>query len=63
MSWKCIKGIADNKQSILFEVNNVYQEQDDRGEADDIAICLLDEKGQKQYLINNWVREFFIEIK
>jgi hypothetical protein len=61
MSWKCINDIYNEKDVILFFENVSYEEQDDRGESDDIAICLCDELGIKQYLVDQFVRNNFIE--
>lgn len=63
MNWICTNQIEDEHRNILFRLNEIYQEQDDRGEADDIAITLLSENKRKIILINNDVRNNFTEIK
>jgi predicted nucleic acid-binding protein len=63
MNWICINQIEDQHGNILFRLNEIYQEQDDRGEADDIAITLLSENKRKIILIDNDVRNNFTEIK
>lgn len=62
MSWKCINDVYNEKHILLFIENKIYEEQDDRGEADDIAICLCDEFGVKRYLVDNFVRNNFIDL-
>lgn len=63
MNWICTNQIEDQHGNILFRLNGNYQEQDDRGEADDIAITLLSENKRKIILIDNDVRNNFTEIK
>lgn len=65
MAWKCKKEIVGEKGEKLFIVDNIYEEQDDRGDVGsvgNIAICLMNEKKVKIYLSNKGVRNFFIEI-
>ena len=62
MKWKCINDIKDERLNTLFKKGLIYEEQDDRGEAEDIAICLMSEQKHKVYLANQQVRENFNEI-
>lgn len=62
MSWKCINDIYNEKNILLFVKNRLYKEQDDRGDSDDIAICLCDEFGVKRYLVDQFVRNNFVEV-
>jgi hypothetical protein len=63
MSWICTREIQNENGVVLFIKDKVYEEYDDRGEADDIAICLLSEQIRKVYLVNAWVRDNFEEIE
>ena len=62
MGWKCKNELIDENFNILFEVGEIYEEQDDRGDADDIAICLICKLGRKRYLADKMVRNFFDEV-
>jgi len=63
MSWICTREIQNENGVVLFIKDKVYEEYDDRGEADDIAICLLSEQIRKVYLADEWVRDNFEEIE
>ena len=60
--WKCSNDIFDENNRLLFVKDKLYWEQDDRGESEDIAICLCDEFGAKRYLVDEFVRNNFNEI-
>lgn len=62
MSWKCKNELIDENSNVLFEIGNIYEEQDDRGDSDDIAICLICKLGRKRYLADEMVRDFFDEV-
>jgi hypothetical protein len=62
MTWKCINDVYNEKNILLFVKGKFYDEQDDRGDADDIAICICDELGFKRYLADQFVRNNFVEI-
>jgi hypothetical protein len=62
MPWKCTKRLINESGIPLFVVGNIYHEEDDRGEADDIAICLISEQGRRIYLIDEMVRDNFDEV-
>lgn len=61
MKWICTSSIYTKYRKLLFKEGKVYTEQDYRGEAIDIAICLLSETNVKTYLINGLVRNNFKE--
>jgi len=63
MSWICKNELQNENGVVLFIKDKVYEEYDDRGEADDIAICLLSEQTRKVYLVDEWVRNNFEEIE
>lgn len=61
-NWLCVNNVYNERNELLFAKNKQYREQDDRGDADDIAICLCDEFGYKRYFVDNFVRKNFKEI-
>jgi uncharacterized membrane protein len=63
MKWIAKHDIYDNDLNKLFTKLKVYEEYDDRGEANDIAICLLSNLGRKVYIADRQVRNNFEEAK
>lgn len=62
-TWVCTQALRNEDGVTLFTPGKQYDEQDDRGEAVDIAICLISDTCWKQYLADKHVRSFFAELK